>query len=423
MRSVVRQLFENRFLKVAGANGIITIAKSILMIIANKVVATIVGASGIAMVGQLQNLISITTLISSGGFNQGLTKYISEKQHDMKSVSEYIGTAFMISTVLTTIIAVVLILFSNSISFKIFSTTSYSSILIIFAGTLFFYNLNALILAIVNGFQEYRQYFKINITTTIVGFLLTVVLVYELKAYGALLAIVLSQSIVCVLTFLYVRKRYWILALSFKNYSKEKLFFLLKYTTMTLITAITWPVVDMIIRTYVIHNISAKEAGLWQATRNINDYIVFMAVGSFSIYLLPRLSSLTDKVQLKQELISIYKIIIPVTLVGFLTVYLLKDYVILILYSKDFLKVGQYLLLQMIGSFFWMCKVPIMNYMFAKGLSKAFVASEVVFAAIYVVLVIVFIPRYQVQGIQLSFAIYNLMYFITNIFIVRWHLK
>lgn len=414
-----KKLVQNNFIKVSGANGIISIGKSILIILSNKVLAIIIGTSGIAMVGQLQNFIGIITMISNGGFNQGLTKYIAENKNDRKIVVEFIGTAFIVSSVLTTLISFIILILSKSISLKIFTTTSYISIIIVFAFTLFFFNLNSLVLAIINGFQQYRQYFKINITVTVVGFFLTVSLVLLLKEYGALLAIVLSQSVVCLFAYFYIKNYYWVKALSFRCFNKEKLFLLLKYTTLTVFAAIIWPIVAIIIRTYVINNISTEEAGLWQATRNINDYIVNIAIGSFSVYLLPKLSSITDKSLLKNELISIYKIIIPVSLVGFICIYFLKDFVVLILYSKDFLKVGEYLLLQMIGSFFWMCKVPIMNYMLAKGHTKIYMINELIFALLYIVLAIALIPKFQVQGIQMSFAIYNFIYLLTNIYIVK----
>ena len=419
----IKKITQNTFIKVSGANGIITIAKSVFTIISNKVVATVIGTSGIAMVGQLQSFISIITLVSNGGFNQGLTKYIAECKDDSRNVKEYIGTAFIVALILSTFVGILILIFSKIISQNIFTTNAYFSILIVFAITLLTYNLNALVLAIINGFQKYKQYFKINIITTLVGFFLTIALVLSFKEYGALLAIVLSQSIVFVFAYFFIRKDYWISAFSYKYFNKEKLFLLLKYTAITVFSGIIWPVVAMIIRTYVIRNISVEEAGLWQATRNLNDYIVNIAIGSFSVYLLPKLSSITDKNELKRELINIYKIIIPVSLLGFSLLYILRDYAVLLLYSEKFLKVSEYLLLQMVGSFFWMCKVPVMNLILAKGLTTIFIVFELIFAVMYIILVIIFVPKFQVQGIQLSFAIYNFIYFITNMFFIRRLLK
>jgi PST family polysaccharide transporter len=420
---IISSVSNNSFVKISSANGLISIAKSFLVIISNKVVAVVIGSTGVAMVGQLQNFIQLITLVSNGGFNQGVTKYIAQDKNNKKNALEIIGTAFIFSFLITFITTILILLFSKTISLKIFTTTNYISIIVIFALTLFFFNLNSLILAVVNGFQEYRKYFKINITTTVVGFLLTISLVLILKEYGALLAIVLSPSVVCFLAFIYVRKNYWVNAFLFKYFKKEKLLLLLKYTSITVFSAATWPIVTLVIRTYVINNISAEEAGLWQATININNYIVNIAIGSFSVYLLPKLSSITDKFILKKELINIYKIIIPVSLIVFFLIYILRDYVILILYSKGFMKVGDYLLLQMIGSFFWMCKMPIQYYMLAKEHTKIYIINDVIFAIIYVVLAIILIPLFEVQGIQIAFVLHNFLYLLTNIFLIKRFLR
>jgi O-antigen/teichoic acid export membrane protein len=204
--NLVRRSFQNTFLKVTGANGLISVAKAFLVIISNKVLAIVIGATGIAMIGQLQNFTTIITQISNGGFNQGLTKYIAENRDNKNEVKEFVGTAFRISFLLTSVTALFIILLSGFLSSRIFDTLEYNSILIIFAFTLFFYNLNSLILSIINGFQEYRKYFKINITTTVVGFVLTIGLVLLLKEYGALLAIVLSQSIVSIFAYFLYKK-------------------------------------------------------------------------------------------------------------------------------------------------------------------------------------------------------------------------
>lgn len=243
-----RRFTQNKFIKVSGANGIISIIKAFLIIISNKVVAIIVGASGVAIIGQLQSFVTLVTQLSNGGFNSGLTKYIAENRNNKKEVMEFIGTSFIVTFTLSSFAAFLILIFSKTISLKIFNTSLYITILMIFAFTLFFYNLISLIYAIVNGFQSYRQYFKINITTTLAGFLLILTLVLFFKEYGALLAIVLSQSIGCLFAYIYIKKDYWVNALSFRFFKKEKLLLLLKYSLITIFVAIAWPIVELIIR-------------------------------------------------------------------------------------------------------------------------------------------------------------------------------
>jgi hypothetical protein len=90
---------------------------------------------------------------------------------------------------------------------------------------------------------------------------------------------------------------------------------------------------------------------------------------------------------------------------------------------KDFLRKWDITYLQMVV-LFWMCKVPCVVYMFAKG-SASFCGWWSCVCVIYVVLVIVFFIRdIKLREYNLlSFAIYNLNVFYQIFFIVRWHLK
>jgi O-antigen/teichoic acid export membrane protein len=411
----LQRILQHGFIKVSGANGMVTIVKAAIAMGSAKVVATVTGASGIAMLGQLQNFITISTLLSSGGFSQGLTKYISEHRKDDDIIRQFISSAVGITTVLTSVIAVVLLSFPAFFTEYIFHDAAFKPLVIVLAGMLLFFNLNSLIVAVVNGFQMYRQYFSINIITTFAAFILTVGLVLQYKVFGALLAIILSQSVVFAFSLTIVRKEQWLKRISFDGIDRGKVRLLFKYTLVTVCSSILWPIVKIIIRNQVIANISAEEAGLWQAVVNINDYIATFTIGSFSVYLLPKLASISDKVLLKKELLFVYKVIVPASLIIFTVIYFLREYIILLLYSEQFVKCGDYLLLQMVGSFFWMCKVPIMNFMLAKGLTTAFMVNEILYALIYIVLALILIPIYQVQGIQIAFALYNFFYLLTNV--------
>lgn len=423
MKIFFSRLSNNTFIRVSSVNGLIAIAKAFIIIISNKVVAGVIGPPGIALVGQMQNFITITAMVSSGGFKQGLTKYVAEDISDEQKISEIIGTAFSFTVLLTAISSTFIIIFSQDISQLIFKSDLYFSVFIVMAFALPFYNLNDMVVAIVNGFQLYKLYFQINITITLIGFILTVGLVIWLKDYGALLALVLTQSIVFFITFFFIRKKYWVKAFSSVFYKKHRLSFLFKYTLLSLVSALIWPIVNIIIRTYVMTYISSKDAGIWQAAQNINSYITSIAIGSFSVYLIPKLSATLDREMLRRELLNIYKVIIPISLIGFVVVYELRDFIIIMLYSREFIETGNYLLFQMIGTFFWICKIPVLNYMLAKGLTKEILISELAFATLYILLCLYLVPLYHIQGIQLSFGIYNFIYLIVNIILIRGYLK
>ena len=60
-----------------------TVVKMLTGLISVKVVASIIGPSGVALVGQLNNFATIAMSLASGGINNGITKYVAERENFM----------------------------------------------------------------------------------------------------------------------------------------------------------------------------------------------------------------------------------------------------------------------------------------------------------------------------------------------------
>ena len=125
-------LFKTSFL-----TAISTVIKLISAFIINKVIAIYIGPSGLAIVGQLQNFISISTTFSNGGIAQGIVKYTAEyKSIELKK--KLFSTSIIISLVSSLIIAIVLYIFNDYLSQLIIKDTQYSNVFVLFSFTIFF---------------------------------------------------------------------------------------------------------------------------------------------------------------------------------------------------------------------------------------------------------------------------------------------
>jgi O-antigen/teichoic acid export membrane protein len=67
--------------------------------------------------------------------------------------------------------------------------------------------------------------------------------------------------------------------------------------------------------------------------------------------------------------------------------------------------------------------MPTQYYMLAKEHTKIYIINDVIFAIIYVVLAIILIPLFKVQGIQMAFALHNFLYLLVNIFLIKRFLR
>ena len=318
----IRNILKADIIKVFALNSISTLVRMLTGLISVKVVATIIGPSGVALVGQLNNFAAIILSLSTGGINGGITKYIAEYKNDNSLVKECLSTAFKITVICSLIVGFFLIICNSYLSQYIMLTDDYGYVFIIFGFTLIFYALNTSVTSVINGFKEFKKYVKVNIAGSIIGVIFTITLVLLWGLKGALISAVTFQSIMLFITLWMIRKASWLKWSNFKNRINKniaKKYF--GYSLMAFTSAATVPVSQMLLRGYVITEISSIEAGWWEAMNRISNMYLMVITTSFSVYYLPRLSELTNNDELRHEIFKSYKLIIPSLIIGFSLIY------------------------------------------------------------------------------------------------------
>ena len=187
-----------------------TLVKMLTGLISVKVVASVIGPAGIALLGQLNNFTVIVMTLANGGINNGIVKYIAEYKEDRGKVIVFLSTALRITLFCSLIIGLFMILFHTYLSKVIMLSSEYGYVFTVFGLTVLMYSLNMMLISVINGFKEFRMYVKISIANSVVGVLFTLVFVYTLGLKGALISAVTYQSVMLCVTFLMVRKLPWV---------------------------------------------------------------------------------------------------------------------------------------------------------------------------------------------------------------------
>lgn len=406
--------------KVFSLTSVSTLVKMLTGFVSVKVVASIIGPAGVALVGQLNNFATIAMSLSSGGINNGITKYISEFKNDEGKVRTYLSTALRITVICSICVGVAMIVLNRLLSRLILQTEEYWYVFLIFGFTVLLYALNLMLLSVVNGFKEFKKYVKINIANSVVGLCFTLVFVLTLGLPGALVSAVTYQSVMLFITMWMVRKSSWAAWSNFKerlNRLASKQYF--KYTLMTLTTAATVPISQLLIRSYVISEISPIEAGWWEAMNRLSNMYLMVITTSFTVYYMPRLSELSDKYELRREIFKAYKLIVPILIVGFTLIYLFRHLIIKILFSPEFLPMENLFIWQLTGDFFKICSWLLAFIMVAKAMSKAYIATEIIFALTYIAFGFVFMRMNGVVGITQAYLLNFVLYLICMIVLFR----
>jgi len=416
----IRKLISSDMVKVFSFTGISTLIKLISGYVSVKIIATIVGPSGIALIGQLQNFTSIFTTLGAGGINNGVVKYVSEYKDEETQLEKFIRTGFKITITCSLFFGVILILFSYPLSHWILLDNQYYYVFILFGISLLLLSLNNFFLSIINGFQEFKKFVLINIITSIVGLVFTVILVslYQLK--GALIANVTYQSIILFVTIYFLKSLKWFSKNKFNgklNKDIVKRYF--SYSLMAIVSAATVPVSQLLIRGYLINNYSISSAGYWEGMNRISGLYLLFVTTSFSVYYLPKLSEIKSESLLRKEILTTYKIITPIIAISLMLIFILKGVVISILFTKEFYPMKELFLWQLLGDFFKIMSWILAFLMVAKSMTKTYIFTEIIFSILIVLLSYIFINLHGVIGATQSYCINYFIYFIVMLLVFR----
>lgn len=407
-------------IKTSILSAITTFIRVIAGFIITKIVAVYIGPSGMAIVGQLNNFIGIINSVASAGIQSGVVKYTAEYCNDIQIKQKIWSTAFRISFILVLPMVIAIIIFSDYISIKLLQTSEYSSILIIFALSLVFFVFNGLLISILNGQGEIKKLTVINILGNIIGLIATVLLVIKYQLYGALLAGVISQPIIFLVSILIVLRSNWFkLYMFLSSMDREYIIKLLKYSAMAIVSGTLNPLSHIYIRNYIVEKLGWDQAGYWQAIWKISEVYLMIITTTLSIYYLPKLSSLKDKKALKEELIYGYKIIMPVVSMMALGIYIFRNMIIKILFTKDFAPMEELFLFQLLGDVVKIASWLLGYIMVAKAMTRLFIISEILFTLSFVGFVVIFINLFGLIGVTLGYLV-NYCFYLVFLYYFLW---
>lgn len=418
MLAKYKKKFKEDLVKVLSMTALANLVKIGINLITTKVVAVLIGPNGVALVGQFTNFISTLTTISTGGISNGTIRYISEYKEDKSVFDKYISASFSITLFFSLLSTAALLLFAKQVSMLLFDDLKYISIIYITALTLFLSSINSFFLSIINGKKLYDKFILINLLSSISGFVFTLVLVFFFRVYGALLALATYQSVIIFITIHIATKNK---LFSFKDisisFSKEKWSKLFAYSLMSIVGVI-WPIINVVIRSILISEISIESAGIWEGMTKISGLITAIVGTAISTYFLPRFAEIINADELKKEVISGLKIILTATLIIIIFIYTFKSYIINILYTEEFVGMKELFSYQLIGDFFWVGKMTLSFVLVAKAMIKKYIILEVLFGTIYLGVSLFFVFNgYGLISVPLAHLIYNLLYFFTMLFV------
>ncbi|WP_158137645.1 O-antigen translocase [Vibrio metschnikovii] len=386
--------------------------------IITKIVAVYIGPSGLAIIGQLQNFISIALLTCGGFLRTALIKFTAESKNESLEQQQLWSAVLKVSLFLWVIISFGILVFHHKLSLYILGSDIYSDAFLIFIPCLLLFILNTFFVSALNGLKEIKDFIKINIAMSIISLVWISVLSLYYGLYGCIIAYISSQSISFVYVFFRARRFSWFRPqlLKVKNVKQDYLT-VLQFSLITLTSVLASNVSLMIVRDYIISNYSGVDAGYWQGVWSLSQVSLSIVTLSLSTYLLPALSSSKMISDLHREVSKTLKVVVPLSIIISIGIYLFRDQIIILLFSNEFVLMRDLFLWQMLGNIIKSVGWVYGSVLVARGQIKYTTSTEVFFAFLWVVLSIKLIIMFGVIGATYSYFIVACCHAVTMIFI------
>lgn len=408
-------------LRTSVLNGLAVLIKTITMFVLNKILAVYLGPTGYAAIGQFQNFIQMVTTFAGSAINTAVVKYTAEYHEDESKQRAIWKTAGSIIFLFSLIFAFLILIFQGQLSLYIFHSLKYQTVFIWFAVFLIFFNFNTLFLAILNGKKEILKLVLANIAGSLFALIITSVLAIKLHLYGALVALSIYQSIAFIVTLFLCYRANWFKFSSLLG--KIDLEITKKFSSfilMALVSAICVPLSQMLIRAYLTQEFSLAYAGYWEAMIRLSTVYLMLVTTTLGVYYLPRLSELNKIDEIKKEVYLGYKFLFPLTVVGGIIVFVLRDWIINLLFTPSFAPMQDLFFWQMMGDALKIGSWILAYLMLSKAMTKLYISTEIIFTLSLIALTYVCTQFFGFKGVSIAHLInYGMYWIVISLFIFK----
>jgi len=391
-----------------------------LGIASTKIVSVFMGTSGMALLGSFRNFTAMFKSMSTLGINNLVVKLVVENKNDKKELSIIYSTFFWMFLLISVVLGGIVLVFSGFIADFLFFNNRYVVPIQFFGLLLPLVVINAFWMAIYNGLEEFKKIVFIQIISNILVFGLTAFLIWKQNIFGGLLSVVLSELLLVLVTFLFVRRDKSYFQFDLQRIISKKYFdAILKFSSMALLSAVIIPMTSMLIRNNIVNQYSIDDAGIWDGVNKLSSFYMLIFSSGLTLYYMPKLASLKTDEEFKDELKSYFKIFVPLFVLMLIPVFLLKEFIADLAFTPAFSRIKGVLIWQLLGDLLRIMTLAFGYQIVAKAMIKKYFILEITFNLLYLFMSYYLVRISSFEGALQAYFFANLFLFVLILWMFR----
>jgi len=389
-----------------------------------KIIAYYLGAEGMGALGHFMSVSTMVYMVAGGGIINAVIKYSSEYSKRPRLLLRFVSASATYSAAFSAIIMFFGVLFSKYIAFLVFKDSGLYWVIIVLAVVQMAFAFVNLVVGVSNGLMQTHIYSKIQVLGSVLALPVMWVLTAKVGAIGAALSIVVMYASSFVPALYYYFKSSFRFRVAFVKLKKAELASLSSFTLMLLTTAVTFPVVEIIIRQILIDSAGFSAAGVWQGAIKLSSaYLGFFSV-FLAYYFMPMISRMVTGREIGIVTLKFMAMMMIAFSVGAGTLYSGRDFFIPLILSSSFKPLNDVIVYQLIGDFFKMSSYVMGFVAVAKAATKVYIAAELIQNVLFLSCAVVMLKIYPGEkGVIIGYMISYIMYFIFAVVAFCTYLK
>jgi len=386
--------------KTSALSGIENIVKLLLGLAIIKMIAFSYGPKGMALFGQFQNMYTAVIALAAGMLVTGAVRYSAQYHDDRKKLNLFLNEAMFFSLVVTSILCVTFLIFSDSLSQLVFGHFGFSHVFQVFSACLVFITLNIFSLSMLNGLGLIRPfiYSKISLSLCLmVGSVLTIWLC-EITTFFYTYVLLNALGFIFVAHYLdrffsYDRTIFW---KQWKTIWRSRLF---SFWLMAIVGAISTPLVLSVMRKIIVDLLGIESAGYWDAITRLTELYLVIITGAMLTYYIPKLGRCQTAKETKYLVYLICGFAVAISVPITIFIYILRYDLVRLVLDESFIVTVDYFGIALVGSVLKIISWVFCYYMIAKSRVKSFIFFELIFSMLLVFQVALMTPEFGLYGV------------------------
>lgn len=406
------------------------VLKFIIGVVRSKLIAVFLGVTGAGIINQLQSTIQQIATFTLSSLPEGMVKLIAQEngiEFNISKISSIIKTYILIIIPVTSTVTILGYVYSNEITLYIFGDLKYKLYFLIGFVALPVSILSTSNVSLLTAFKEIKSIALSNVLVLIINFILFIPLIYFFEILGAVIYVTISFFVSLFIFSFY----------SYKNVLKKnniklgdifhgifsKFYFkeLISFMSFGLVAGTYYIFTEITTRAIVVQELGITKLGIYAPITAWAGLFVGFILPSLTTYLFPRISESKDNNEIINVINDVIRLMTFVTLPFIIVGITIRELIIPLFYSIDFIEASIYLPYHFAAILFTIWTFAFSQIFAPTGRLKSFLILAIIIHSLSLGLVYFLVPEFGLYGYLAKFTITPI--FSTLLYSIYWSIK